>query len=120
MTSRRISRESPGSTAELVGPLDTNQGVLADPVVETKLDDLTLALEPIEIGMNQDGWTAAVDVDERERRIGDANIRWHTKPGGDRLNEVRLASAQVAHQSDRLTGAGDLAKNATKSDGIRH
>src|SRR3569833_1924612 len=90
---------------ESIGPLDDRDAAtVAEHIVEAELDELRLALEPIEIRVPHDQPAIGVLVDERERRAVGAGA---AECGDEARGERRLAGAELADERDRITATDE-------------
>ena len=106
-----------GHHGELLRPLDDHDTArIAERIVEAELDELRLALEPVQIGVPHDQAAARVLVDERERRA----VRVATAERRDHARRERgLAGAEVTDECDRVAAAHEPREPRSRGPGRR-
>ncbi len=90
----------PGRRA--LGPLDERDRVAVEQLVEPEPARLGVALDAVEVEVEERA--VAVLLDDRERGRGDAPAV-QAQPVGGALDEVGLAGAQVARERDHVAGS---------------
>ena len=89
----------PVATEPALKPLGGGDAVRCREIMlESRADDLLLALEPVQVDVRQRQRAVVVLPQQRERRRGDGAR--DAQPGGEALAELRLAGAEVADEAD--------------------
>ena len=85
-------------------------------MLESRADDFLLAFQPVQVDVRQRQRAATVLLQQRERRRGDGAR--DSQPGGEALDELRLAGAEVADEADDPAGAQFGRPAPTQLEGI--